>query len=67
MNEVIETTVMLFFNLANRVYYIKIGDCLVPMKEKLATQLKERLQLEIIKADDIKDMQLICNKMTGQG
>jgi hypothetical protein len=52
--------VRIFLNLANGVYYLQLSDCLVPVKEKLATLLAEKLQLEIIRADDTKAMQLIC-------
>lgn len=60
MQEVIQATVRLFYNVSNRTYYIQLDNCLVPMNQRLAGLVQERLQLEIFHAEDIKAIQIQC-------
>jgi len=52
---------MLFYNVSNRTHYIAIGNCLCPIKAVIATAIQEREQIEIHHAEDIKQMQIMCN------
>lgn len=56
-----QVEIRLFFNLANRSFYIQIGDCLCPIRDKLVTAIQDREKLNILHAADTKEMQLICN------
>ena len=61
MDTVKQVSVRLFYNIANRCFYIQIGDCLCPIRDKLIAAIQEREQIEIIHAADTKEMQEICN------
>ncbi len=54
--------VRLFFNISQRTFYIAIGNCLCPIKDKLVTAIQEREHLHIVHAENTLEIQKICNE-----
>jgi TPP-dependent trihydroxycyclohexane-1,2-dione (THcHDO) dehydratase len=56
-------TVRLFFNLSDRTMYIQIGDGMYfRVSDKIAAAISSKEQIEIVHAENLKDMQLKSNE-----
>ena len=58
-----QLTVRLFFNLSTRTFYVQLGEQMYfVIPDKTATAIQSKEQIEIIHANDLKDMQQKSNE-----